>query len=98
MKERKHYMNYKNTWDMEGVFAVGSDSPEFHEKISNLQEKLKEFDRLVNDWNSQEDAPDYKQLEIILSERETIEKGIGENRTFISAVSGKDVDETTSRT
>lgn len=91
-------MNYKNTWDMESVFAGGSDSPEFHEKISNLQEKLKEFDRLVNDWNSQEDAPDYKQLEIILSERETLEKGIGETRTFISGLSSADVNDTAART
>lgn len=91
-------MNYKNTWDMESVFAGGSDSPAFHEKISNLQEKLKEFDRLVNDWNSQEDAPDYKQLEIILSERETLEKGIGETRTFISGLSSADVNDTAART
>ncbi|SHE47496.1 oligoendopeptidase, pepF/M3 family [Atopostipes suicloacalis DSM 15692] len=91
-------MNYKNTWDMESVFAGGSDSPAFHEKISNLQEKLKKFDRLVNDWNSQEDAPDYKQLEIILSERETLEKGIGETRTFISGLSSADVNDTAART
>ena len=91
-------MRYKNTWDMDSVFAGGSDSPAFHEKVSNLQNELSEFDELIHQWNSQEDALNYKQLETILSKQETLEKGIGEARTFISGLSSADVNDTAART
>ena len=98
MKERNRYMGYKNTWDMDSVFDGGSDSPAFHEKISNLQDELKEFDELIHHWDSQKDAPNYEQLEQILSKRENLEKGIGETRTFISGLSSADVNDVAART
>jgi len=91
-------MRYKNTWDMESVFAGGSNSPAFHEKVSNLQEELKEFDECIHQWNTKEDAPDYKGLTTILSKRETLEKGIGESRTFVSGLASADVNDTIART
>src|SRR5699024_7254759 len=96
--ERNRYMRYKNTWDMESVFAGGSNSPAFHEKVSNLQEELKEFDECIHQWNTQEDAPDYKGLTTILSIRETLAKGIGESRTFVSGLASADVNDTIART
>ena len=91
-------MVYQNTWDMESVFAGGSDSPQFYSKVSELEDELKKFNKLVNNWNVEKDAPDFKEFETILSERETLEKGIGETRTFISGLSSADVNDTTART
>lgn len=98
MKERDCYMSYKNTWDMESIFAGGSNSQQFYDKISKLEEELKKFDQLVNNWDVEDDASDFKHLEIILSEREKLEKGIGEARTFIYGLSSADVNDTTART
>lgn len=91
-------MVYQNTWDMESVFAGGSDSPQFYDKVSELEDELKNFNELVKHWNVETDAPDFKEFETILSERETLEKGIGETRTFISGLSSADVNDTTART
>lgn len=91
-------MSYKNTWDMESIFAGGSNSQQFYDKISKLEEELKKFDQLVNNWDVEDDASDFKHLEIILSEREKLEKGIGEARTFIYGLSSADVNDTTART
>ncbi|HLR91999.1 MAG TPA: M3 family oligoendopeptidase [Atopostipes sp.] len=91
-------MSYKNTWDMESVFAGGSDSPQFYDKVSFLESDLEEFDVMVKDWDTEKDAPNFEQLETLLSEREKIEKGIGETRTFISGLASADVNDTTART
>ena len=71
-------MTYKPVWNMDSVFAGGSNSPQFYQKISSLEDGLKEFDDLVNSWNVEKDAPKFSRFETILTTREQIEKGIGE--------------------
>lgn len=91
-------MVYQDTWDMEQVFSGGSDSPAFYEKVSNLEKQLKDFDVLVKNWETKTDAPNFAQFEKILTERETIIKGIGETRTFISGLTSADTTDTKART
>lgn len=91
-------MVYQDTWDMEQVFSGGSDSPAFYEKVSNLEKQLKDFDVLVKNWETKTDAPNFTQFEKILTERETIIKGIGETRTFISGLTSADTTDTKART
>lgn len=91
-------MAYKNIWDMESVFPGGSDSKHFYEKISTIEEQLTDFDTTVQNWEPAEDAPTFEEFAQILSDRETIEKGIGEAGTFISGLSAADMDDTKART
>lgn len=91
-------MTYKNTWDMESVFAGGSNSPQFYDKISTLEDGVKDFNELVNSWEAETDAPDFKHFEDILTTREQLEKGIGETRTFISGLSSADTSDETAKT
>lgn len=90
-------MNYQNTWDMNKVFAGGSDSPAFYEQIETLTEQLKIFDHSIENWVATKDSPDFKELDMIITEWEQIEKGIGEARTFISGLSSADVTDTKAR-
>lgn len=90
-------MKYQDTWDMDSVFQGGSDSPVFYEKINQLQEKLKQLDTAVRDWSVNEDAPNFEQFAILLTEREVLEKGIGEARTFISGLSAADISDSKAR-
>lgn len=90
-------MVYQNTWDMDSVFPGGSDSPAFYEKIASLEEGLKQFNSSVNNWDVKEDAPDFNQFETLLTDREKLEKGIGEARTFISGLASADVNDSKAR-
>ena len=91
-------MTYKPVWNMDSVFAGGSNSPQFYQKISSLEDGLKEFDDLVNSWNVEKDAPKFSRFETILTTREQIEKGIGEARTFISGLASADASDDTAKT
>ena len=91
-------MTYKAVWDMDSVFAGGSDSPQFYEKVSSLEDGLKDFDELVNSWDVEKDAPKFSMFENILTTREQLEKGIGETRTFISGLASADASDDTAKT
>lgn len=91
-------MAYQDTWNMDTVFSGGSDSSEFHEKITAIKEQLKDFDARVKTWNTKEDAPNFEHFKEILTLRETVIKGIGETRTFISGLSSADTQDTKART
>ncbi len=90
-------MHYQNIWDMEVVFAGGSDSPAFYKKIEQLTEQVKDFNSLVNHWDITEDAPDFKTFATLLTDREKLEKGIGEARSFMSGLASADVTDTKAR-
>ena len=91
-------MVYQNTWDMDQVFPGGSDSPQFYEKISELEEKNALFKQLVDAWTPNEDALDYQAFTKILEEHEALSKGIGEARTFISGLASADTADSKART
>lgn len=90
-------MKYRDTWDMDSVFAGGSDSPVFHEKITLLKERVEKFEGAVQEWNTEADAPNFEEFANLLAEQEVLEKGIGETRTFISGLSSADVNDSTAR-
>ncbi len=91
-------MEYKATWDMESIFSGGSDSPQFYAKVDELNKNLATFHQQMKDWDVNADSPDFHQLAEILAERERIEKGIGEARTFISGLSSANTSDTQART
>lgn len=88
-------MTYKDTWNMEKVFPGGSDSPAFYEKVEELQQEVKAYDELVNGWDTETDAPDFSTFKQILSNQETVVKGIREAGTFMSGLSSADTSDTT---
>ncbi len=97
ISERKMYMSYNETWNMDSVFAGGSDSPEFYEKISLLEKEIEEYKNIVSNWDSKKDAPEFKDFKEILEMRETVIKGLGEARTFMSGLASADTNDTKAR-
>ncbi len=91
-------MSYKNTWDMDQVFPGGSDSPQFYKKIAELEEQNAAFSNRLNEWRPAEDGPAYSDFAEILSEHETLSKGISEARTFISGLASADTADAKART
>lgn len=91
-------MDYKNTWDMDKVFAGGSDSPAFYEKISSLKGQLDTFSKEVTAWESENDTPEFNIFENILNNHKKIQKGIREAGAFISGLASADVKDTLART
>ena len=87
-------MKYQNTWDMDRVFSGGSDSPDFYQEIDTLNKKLDKFERLVNNWQVKEDAPEFKTFEKILKNHEELIQRIGESRTFMSGLTSANVNDT----
>lgn len=91
-------MKYNNTWDMDVIFDGGSDSPAFYEKVLELEKQVKAFDDKVQSWDIKADAPDFDQFAEILTDNETVSKGIGEARTFMSGLASADTTDTKART
>ena len=91
-------MVYQNTWDMDQVFPGGSDSPQFYEKLAELEKKNARFAELVNEWNADNDRPDYHTFAEILKEHEALSKGLGEARTFMSGLASADTSDAKART
>jgi pepF/M3 family oligoendopeptidase len=89
---------YNDTWNMDTVFPGGSDSPQFYEKVDTLEKQLEDFDTLVKNWDTALDAPNFEQFAEILIKRESVLKGIGEARTFISGLASADTQDTKART
>ncbi len=91
-------MVYDKTWDMDSVFPGGSDSPQFYERVSELEEMNKKFNTRVNAWKPSADGPDYQEFEKILAEQEPLTKGISEARTFMSGLASADITDSKART
>lgn len=79
-------MIYKETWNMESVFSGGSDSPAFYEHIKQLENEITDFHSLVKKWEAPNDSSNTDTFRKILEMRESILKGIGEARSFISGL------------
>lgn len=91
-------MTYQNTWDMDQVFPGGSDSPQFYEKLAALEKENARLAALVNEWQAEADSPEYGTLAEILQVHETVSKGLGETRTFMSGLASADTSDAKART
>lgn len=75
-------MSYQLNWDMDSVFAGGSQSSELREKIDSIKLEINEFNKIVEQWDPETDRPDYKKLQTIMKVNEEIGNGLSEAMTF----------------
>ncbi|WP_208558647.1 M3 family oligoendopeptidase [Marinilactibacillus kalidii] len=75
-------MSYSINWDMESIFAGGSESTALRDKITTLQQEIEEYAEKVNQWHAVEDKPSYESLTKLLKMGETISNGLSESMTF----------------
>lgn len=75
-------MKYADTWDLDAIFPGGTKSQELQEKLHNLKEEIKEYQTLILSWNVAENKS-AEQLKKILHKEESVEKGLGQARTFV---------------
>ncbi|MGN7940285.1 M3 family oligoendopeptidase [Virgibacillus sp. 6R] len=75
-------MKYADTWDLDAIFPGGTKSQELQEKLHNLKEEIKEYQTLIISWNVAENNSQ-EPLKKILHKEESVEKGLGQARTFV---------------
>lgn len=75
-------MKYADTWDLDAIFPGGTKSQELQEKLHNIKEEIKEYQTLILSWNVAENKSP-EPLKKILHKEESVEKGLGQARTFV---------------
>ncbi|ARJ37507.1 oligoendopeptidase [Sporosarcina ureae] len=76
-------MKYQNTWDLESIFAGGTQSNEVQTKLSAVKEDIALYADQLHAWNS-DPANDASTLQELLKKQEVIGKGLGQVGTFIN--------------
>ncbi|PIC77436.1 oligoendopeptidase [Sporosarcina sp. P19] len=76
-------MKYSNTWDLESIFAGGTNSEEVQTKLLAVKENIALYADELNAWNS-EPANDAATLQELLKKQEVIGKSLGQVGTFIN--------------
>ncbi|MBM7601044.1 pepF/M3 family oligoendopeptidase [Virgibacillus halotolerans] len=75
-------MKYVDTWDLESIFPGGTNSQELKTKLEAIQEEIKTYQHLLNEWDFTVDQS-VKTFKNILQTQETIGKGLGQAATFV---------------
>lgn len=76
-------MKYNDTWDLEAIFPGGTESLQLQEKIKTMYEKTATYKKLITEWNTNDQTTIDTLMDIIQLE-ETISRGVGQARTFIT--------------
>ncbi|PIC96943.1 oligoendopeptidase [Sporosarcina sp. P26b] len=76
-------MKYENTWDLETIFAGGTQSEEVQTKLSAVKEDIVVYADQLKAWNY-EPANGASTLAELLKQQEVIGKGLGQVGTFIN--------------
>ncbi|MDE1547831.1 M3 family oligoendopeptidase [Jeotgalibaca caeni] len=84
-------MKYSLTWDLESIFPGGSHSPELQAKLQEMENLLKEYDDVNEQWNPATDQPTYQTFQSLLQMSEIITNGLSQAGSFINAVLSTDV-------
>ncbi|PIC59210.1 oligoendopeptidase [Sporosarcina sp. P12(2017)] len=76
-------MKYSNTWDLESIFAGGTNSEEVQTKLLAVKENIALYADELNAWNSDR-ANNASTLQALLKKQEVIGKSLGQVGTFIN--------------
>lgn len=75
-------MSYAETWDLDSIYPGGSKSKALQEKIQVVNEEIKDYKKLLDRWQVQEDAS-ASTLKKVLEKREKIQNGLGQASSFV---------------
>lgn len=84
-------MKYAITWDLDSLFEGGVDSQELAARLILLDDQIKDYTRLVNNWDTSKDAPDFLFLDSIIALQELVQNGFGQTISFVNAIQSADV-------
>ncbi|PID23053.1 oligoendopeptidase [Sporosarcina sp. P3] len=76
-------MKYCNTWDLDSIFAGGTNSEEVQTKLLAVKEDIALYADQLHAWNH-DPATDASTLQDLLKKQEVIAKGLGQVGTFIN--------------
>ncbi|MRH41840.1 M3 family oligoendopeptidase [Aquibacillus halophilus] len=85
--------HYKMTWDLDTLFAGGSNSSELTNYIASLEENMDSLSSSVDGMDIPEDSNDIKDLENIIHLLEKNTKQLSELSAFVSCLSAQDVND-----
>lgn len=75
-------MKYVDTWDLDSIFPGGTKSEELQVKLKTIQEEIKAYQDLLNEWDFSK-GQSTNVFKTILQKQETISKGIVQSATFV---------------
>lgn len=84
-------MTYKLIWDLESIFAGGSESDALRKRLDLLQQQVTHYKASVQQWETETDAPEFLTFTQLLTEYETISKGFSETMSFVTALQSANV-------
>ncbi|KRM19795.1 oligoendopeptidase F2 [Ligilactobacillus hayakitensis DSM 18933 = JCM 14209] len=77
---------YSEVWDLESIFAGGSNSAAFQERLEKLKVEIKELEEKISTW--QADAAGLKEILAVMTK---VDEGLSQLGAFAEALSSADV-------
>lgn len=77
---------YSDVWDLESIFAGGSNSAAFQERLEKLKVEIKELEEKISTW--QADAAGLKEILAVMTK---VDEGLSQLGAFAEALSSADV-------
>lgn len=84
-------MTYSLIWDLDSIFAGGSDSNDLKVRMEKLNKEVQTYVESTRTWIPEEDAPKFLHFEKIFNERDTISNGFEQVGSFINMIQSADV-------
>lgn len=91
MKGVRYNMTYSLTWDLDSLFEGGIESDALNQRLTQLDQEMKNYSEVVADWDPVTDAPTFKNFQDVLALQENIQNGFGQTISFVNAIQSADV-------
>lgn len=91
-------MTYSLTWDLESIFAGGSQSDELKTRMDQLDQENKLFQTQVAQWEAETDAPLFSAFVELFGQAETIQKGLAQCFSFVVGIQSANVNDKYAKT
>lgn len=91
-------LTYSLTWDLDSIFAGGSESAELKQRMDLLETQNNDFQKQVDSWDAEIDAPDFTAFMKLFKQAEIIQKGLSQCFSFVVGIQSANVNDKNAKT